>query len=352
MNAMDSVLEALRRAGREGLLPQGAPILLAVSGGADSMALLHAAAQLAPEFGWKLSVGHVHHGWRGREADRDLAFVAEHARRLGFPSFALRRDAGAVARELGLSPEAGARHIRYAALLEMAREAGAGHIATAHQADDAVESHVLAKERRGGLAALAGPRESREDGVVRPLLGVDRKDILEFLEARGISYRRDATNGNLKLSRNRVRRRLAELRSTPGGADVVRALGSEIARLSAQRLELEGLYESRVRPSVRTGPDEVAVDAALLAACPPELQRHAIARLASPFARPGRPPMTGRERETVLERLAAGADFRFEAGRRIRLERRGPTLSIRLRGPVYDSSPAPASDDTNREVTS
>ena len=225
-------------------------VLLAVSGGADSMALLYGAAEVAKETGWRLSIGHVHHGWREREADRDLAFVAEHGRRLGLPSFSLRRDAAAVARELGLSPEAGAREIRYAALFEMAREAGASIVATAHQSDDAVESHVLARERRGGIASLAGPRPARADGVVRPLLGVSREEILGFLAERGIAYRRDASNGNLNLSRNRVRRRLAELRRAPGGADALRALGAEVARLGAERLELESRYEADVRPSV------------------------------------------------------------------------------------------------------
>jgi len=336
---MDPVLAALRRAADEGLIPRGSSVLLAVSGGADSMALLYGAAEVAKETGWALAIGHVHHGWREREADRDLAFVAGHGRRLGLPSFSLRRDAAAVARELGLSPEAGARQIRYAALAEMASEAGASLIATAHQSDDAVESHLIAKERRGGIASLAGPREARADGVVRPLLGVSREDILRFLSERGIAYRRDASNGNLRLSRNRVRRRLAELREAPGGADAVRALGAEVARLGAERLELEARYEAEVRPAASIRPDRVSVDATLLAGLPAELQRLALARLAAPFARPGRPPMTGRERERILARLSSGEDFRFEAGRRIRFERRRGRLSIGLRpvGPVYDS---------------
>ncbi|HEY1434101.1 MAG TPA: tRNA lysidine(34) synthetase TilS [Thermoanaerobaculia bacterium] len=349
---MEAVIAALGRAADERLLPRGASLLLAVSGGADSMALLYGAAEVAKETGWKLSVGHVHHGWRAREADRDLAFVADHARRLGLPSFSLRRDAAAVARELGLSPEAGARHIRYAALAEMAREAGATLIATAHQQDDAVESHVLARERAGGLAALAGPRASRADGVVRPLLGVAREDILQFLAERGIAFRRDASNGNLKLSRNRVRRQLAALRESPGGPAKLRAIGAEIARLGAERLELESEFEARLRPAVRVLADGVAVDAALLAGCAPELQRLAIARLATPFARPGRPPMTGRERERLLALLAEGGDFRFEAGRRIRFERRRGLLRVGLRapGPVYDP-PRPTSTETgSREV--
>ena len=338
MSAMDPVLAALRRAAGDGLIPPGSSVLLAVSGGADSMALLYGASEVAKEKGWALSIGHVHHGWREREADRDLAFVAEHGRRLGLPSYSLRRDAAAVARELGLSPEAGARQIRYTALAEMAREAGATLVATAHQSDDAVETLVLARERRGGLASLAGPREARADGVVRPLLGVSREQILSFLAERGIAYRRDASNGNLNLSRNRVRRRLAELRREPGGAEAVKALGAEVARLGAKRLELEGRYETEVRPAVEVRADGVSVDAVLISGLPADLQRLAMTRLAAPFARPGRPPTTGRERERILDLLGSGKDFRFEAGRRIRFERRGQRLTIGpRRGAVYDS---------------
>lgn len=339
MADMDAVLHALERAVESGLIPLRSSVLLAVSGGADSMGLLYGAVEATRQTGWRLSVGHVHHGWRGREADRDLSFVAEHARRLGLAFSPKRRDARTESRTLGLSPEAGARHVRYEALREIAQEMGALLIATAHQREDAIESHLLARERQGGLAALAGPRERREDGVVRPLLRVTREEILRFLAERGVAFRRDATNGNLRLSRNRIRRRLAALREAEGGEAAMKAIAEEIARLGSERRRLERDYETSVLPGVRFLPDGVVADAALLARSPEELQRLALMRLAAPFARPGRPPMTGRERERLRELLDSGEDFRFEAGRRVRFERRGPALTIRPRDPVpvYDS---------------
>jgi tRNA(Ile)-lysidine synthase len=339
---MDGVLDALERAAATGLIPEDSSVLLAVSGGADSMALLYGAAETASRTNWKLSVGHVHHGWRGREADRDLAFVADHARRLGLP-FAFRRcDARRVASELGLSPEAGARHVRYAALAEMARESGALRIATAHQREDAVESYVLARRRRGGLARLAGPRERRGDGVVRPLLAVRRVEILQFLTARGLGFRRDASNGDLSLERNRARRELSA-----AGEDAISEIAREVSDLADERARLDRDYAHRVAPGVQAQADVTIADAALLARCPAELQRVALERLSAPFARPGRPPMTGRERERILELLGSGADFRFEAGRRIRFERRGGALRIRLRAAA---APAPAVYDSGPEI--
>jgi tRNA(Ile)-lysidine synthase len=304
-------------------MPRGASILLAVSGGADSMALLHGCAELAPETGWRLTVGHVHHGLRGREAGRDLSFVAEHARRLGLPFLERRVDARGGARRLRLSLEAAARHLRYEALLDMAREAGASRVATAHQRDDVAESHRMARGRRGGTARLAGPLEKRRDGVVRPLLAVSREEILAFLASRDIGFRRDASNGNLRFERNRVRREIA---AAP--VDRRERLAASATEHVAARARLDEEFERRVRPRLHFGPGATLADAAFLAACPRDLARRAISEAAAPFARPGHPSFTGREREAILDRLAGGRDFRFEAGRRVRVERCGGLLRV------------------------
>jgi tRNA(Ile)-lysidine synthase len=327
---MDAVIAALRQAAESGLMPPGARVLLAVSGGADSTALLHAAAETARTTGWRLSVGHVHHGWRRREADRDLAFVGENARRLRLPFHFRRRDARAEAKRLKLSPEAGARQVRYAALRDMAADAGAELVATAHHRNDRLETYLLARERRAGLSGLAGPRRRRADGIVRPLLDVSRGDILAFLAARGLTFRRDSSNGDLCLARNRVRRKIARLRAERG-EEALEALTQEVERLARENEELEREFVRRVEPRLFRGPGAVLADAAYLEGCPQPLLRRAIERAALPFALPGRPPLTGREREQILARLSQGCDFRFEAGRRIRFERRGGLLRVAAR---------------------
>jgi hypothetical protein len=228
--------------------------------------------------------------------------------------------------------------VRYDALHEIAREASAERIATAHHEDDALESHLIARERRGSLASLAGPRERRGDGVVRPLLRVSRARILEFLAARAIGYRRDATNGDLRLTRNRVRRELSRW-------DAARRerLAEEVGRLRALRQRLDEELEIRILPTFCDLPGERTADAGLLSASDAELRRTALDRLASPFARPGRSPLTGPEREQLVRLLGGGRNFRFEAGRRMRFERHGEVLRVRLRepepaAPVYHSS--------------
>ena len=323
---MDAVTGALERAAGRGLIPPGTPILLAVSGGADSMALLYGAAELAPTTPWTLTVAHVHHGWRGREADRDLAFVAAHARRLGLPFLSRKRDARAESRRLDLSPEAGARLVRYDALCEMAREAGATRIATAHQREDRIESHLLARRRKGGLASLAGPRESRSDGVVRPLLEVSRAEILEFLERRDLSFRRDASNGDLRLDRNRIRREILGTLEEPDR----RAIARRVERLALRRDELDRDFEERIRPAIAFGRNVVIARAKVLERAAAELARLAVFECAAPFAAPGKPPLTGGEREQILRLLTGGSDFRFEAGRRISFRRHADRFEVRL----------------------
>jgi tRNA(Ile)-lysidine synthase len=344
ISRMDPIILSLRRAAESGLIPPGSPVLLAVSGGADSMALFYGAIEASSETGWALSVGHVHHGWRAREADRDLAFVSGHARRVGLP-FAFRRcDARAAARSLRLSPEAGARHVRYAALAEIAAETGVPLIATAHQRDDAVESHLIARERHGGVARLAGPKERRDDGVVRPLLSVTRKEVLGFLAARGIAFRRDSSNGDLRLHRNRIRRALC----ASGDGSHRAAAAAELDRCGEERRRLEREFAGRIAPALALGTDVSLADAAVLENCSLELRRLALARLAAAFARPGRPPMTGRERERLAELLGAGGDFRFEAGRHIRFERRGSRFSVRASPVSSDSAVYDATEQTSR----
>ncbi|MEP6767778.1 MAG: tRNA lysidine(34) synthetase TilS [Acidobacteriota bacterium] len=344
---MDPLLQALARAASTGLLPPGGSILLAVSGGADSLSLLHAAAELAPRFQWRLAAGHVHHGWRGREADFDLAFVSDHARRLGLPFLSRRADARAASRDQGLSPEAGARHVRYAALAGMRREAGADSVATAHHAGDALESYLLARDRRGGVASLAGPRERREDGVVRPMLEVTRAGIVEYLGSRGLTWRRDRTNGDLRLARNRIRRRIA------AAAPSLRQEWEDgAAECRRRRDALDASFAAVIAPALRRGPGTALIDAKLLETCPADLQRLALEAAAAPFSRRGHPPMTGREREQVRERLASGKDFHFEAGRRIAIRRRGGLLSFGLseRGAqVYDLVQLPAGEIVHGE---
>jgi tRNA(Ile)-lysidine synthase len=195
--------------GRLGLA--GRSVLVAVSGGIDSCALAHLLHELHEPERLKLSIGHVNHGLRGEESEADEAAVRGLAAGLGLPVRAARIDperlrAGRSSRERSTLQEA-ARILRYRALRDLARGLGASRIATAHTADDQVETVLLRLLRGTGPDGLGGIPERSPDGqIVRPLLRVPRSEIERFARERGLRWREDASNEQLHYARNRLRR--------------------------------------------------------------------------------------------------------------------------------------------------
>lgn len=206
--AGETLLTATVRAtaARHRMLLPGDRVLVAVSGGPDSVALLHALHLLAAPDALSLHVAHVHHGLRP-EADQDAAFVEELAGRFGLP---VSVDRVTVALGGGRSPEEAARLARYRALERRATLIGAGRIAVGHTADDQAETVLMRLLQGAGPLGLAGipPVRGR---VVRPLLEATRAMVLAHLHAYGLPWIEDATNADPKFLRNRLRHDLLPL---------------------------------------------------------------------------------------------------------------------------------------------
>ena len=182
----------------------GMTVLVAVSGGPDSMALLHATRILASRFGFSICAGHVEHGIRERSRE-DADFVRERCEQAGV-SFRMRSvDAPGYAQEKKLSLEDAARRLRYDALFAMAKEAGAARIALAHHMDDQAETVLMHLFRGSALGGFCGMRPLREDGVIRPMLSVRREEVLVYCRENGIEYRIDETNADARYLRNALR---------------------------------------------------------------------------------------------------------------------------------------------------
>jgi len=186
-------------------VPDAADLVLAVSGGADSSALLHGAAALAADRGWTLTVAHLDHGLRSGSA-ADAEAVQRTAKAMGLATEIDRVDVGALARAEHRSLEDAGRQARYRFLERVAEARGSGTlIATAHTADDQAETVLLRLIRGAGLRGVRGI-PARRGRIVRPLLRERRADLRRLLDAAGISYLIDPSNEEVAAAaRNRVR---------------------------------------------------------------------------------------------------------------------------------------------------
>ncbi|MBQ6536737.1 MAG: tRNA lysidine(34) synthetase TilS [Firmicutes bacterium] len=185
----------------EKLLPAGCVVLAAVSGGIDSMVMADILFRLRRELQMDLAIASFDHGLRP-DSGSDVAFVRSWAEHRGLPFFSGAKDVAALSD--GKNVEDLARRERYAFLRSVAAKVGPCVIATAHHRGDQAETVLLHLLRGSGVTGLAGIHPSR-DGVVRPLLCVDRNDIADYAAANGIEYREDSTNSSTKYLRNRIR---------------------------------------------------------------------------------------------------------------------------------------------------
>ncbi len=249
----------------------GDRLAVAVSGGADSVALLCLLLELRAEFGIVLSVAHVNHKLRGEESDEDARFVGGLARQHGV-ELHVREAPVDAARDSGI--EAAARKLRYDFFRELAREGRVAKIATAHTLDDQAETVLLRVFRGTGIRGLAGihPRivfeeQGRAFGeLVRPLLGFRRAALQEFLRERNQSWREDSSNLDVAFLRNRVRHRLLPMIGEEFGEAAIEHMSelAEIARAEEEHWECghpevraQGVGagdEARQAASLRVGP--------------------------------------------------------------------------------------------------
>lgn len=189
-------------------------VLVACSGGADSVALLLEFVRLRTE-GTVATVvaAHLDHGIRGAEAKRDADFVEALCKRLNVPFVLETADIPAVSKEQGLSMETAARNVRYAFLERIRKERGLQWIATAHHADDQAETMLLHLLRGSGLNGLCGMRY-RSGTLIRPFLRYSKQELLRYLTERGEPYCTDSTNAEEAWTRNRIRHRLMPVLET------------------------------------------------------------------------------------------------------------------------------------------
>ncbi len=230
--------DALYRAARAALLgpcrvARGSTVLVACSGGPDSLALLSVLSELARTLRLRLVVAHLDHGMRGPAGAADARAVARRARAFGLEAVIGRADGAAWMRARGHGGEDGLRRLRRAFLVRAARRVGADAIALGHTADDQAETVLLRLARGTGLAGLAAMRP-RRGRIVRPLLFASRADVRAHLASRGLRARVDATNRDRAFRRNYVRHEIL-----PRLAHLNPRIGEALAGLAARAASLD-----------------------------------------------------------------------------------------------------------------
>jgi tRNA(Ile)-lysidine synthase len=267
------------------LIRKAETVLCAVSGGPDSVALLTILKEIneMQDLGWKIHIAHFNHGLRGKEADADEAFVKSLAEKLQLPFHRGAADVKALRKAEGLSLEEAARKARHAWLRETALGLGAADkglkIALGHNLDDQAETILHRIIRGTGLRGLKGMapirRLSKKHDLyaVRPLIEVEREEIESFLKDRQLEFRTDATNADVSLTRNRLRRKLIpmiEKEFNPRVKTALVKLGQTAGSFYLLLREIaDEVYENT---KMLGGEDEVCLSVEEFAKLPPAIQ--------------------------------------------------------------------------------
>lgn len=296
-------LEAvLARALRDAGVAPGDGIVVAVSGGLDSIVLLDLLGRVEAPGDLHLHVAHLDHGLRPESA-ADARFVAARAERLGLPAAVERVDVAARARRSGRSLEEEGRAARYE-LFERVRElAGCRWVAVGHHADDQAETMLLRLLRGSGPTGLGAMSPVRAPGVIRPLLGATRAQIRDYAIRAGLEFREDRSNRDLSVPRNRVRHRLLPglRRSNPA---VVEALSRTASLLRDEDDYLDGVSREAARDVLmQRDPEGVTLDARRLLGYHIAVRRRVLRQYIQEFAHPV--PVSRSAVEAVVE--AAGS---------------------------------------------
>ena len=325
---------ALRTIRKHQLFPAGARVLVALSGGADSVALLHVLRALAADGAVTLAgAAHLNHLLRGDDAEGDEQFCRGLAAAWDLPLVVERVDVAGAARDRRRSVEDTARALRYAFLLRAADRLSADAVAVGHTRDDQAETFLLRLLRGSGSRGLGGIRP-RAGRVVRPLLEISRADLRAYAAAHGLPWREDATNQDRSIPRNRIRHELLpQLETYAPGIAATLARTAALLREDDEYLTAEAAAHGGA--VVRERGERTLLDAARLTALPPALASR-VALLALETRAPGR--HLGFEHVQKVLELAAGAEgdaaaLPGQVGRRTRT-----TVELALPPPVAFSN--------------
>ncbi|MDK2820626.1 MAG: tRNA(Ile)-lysidine synthase [Clostridia bacterium] len=302
---------------RYNLLIPGDKVVVGVSGGPDSLALLHSLKSLQEEFGFKIHVAHLNHGLR-QEASADAEFVQKLAAKWSLPVTIKTEDVLSYQKEHHLSLEAAAREVRYSFFEHVATEVKASKIAVGHQADDQAETVLLNLLRGSGLTGLKAmlPKSGR---LIRPLLFVRRSEVELYCKNLGLNPREDVTNNDPAFRRNKIRHQLMPLLAKEYNPAIINVLSRTAIILQEDEEVLSNLAKkalSNVKKREENG--KLVLDRQEYLGLPPGLQRRVLRLAAANLGRKVSFKQVEEAREVVdkCSVITWPGDLRIEVNRR------------------------------------
>ena len=287
------------------MLAPGDRVLVGVSGGPDSMALLHLLGRVSSQWNLTLGVAHLNHCLRGAAADNDAETVRRAAKNLGYPYHACRARVMRVKRMLGLSLEEAGRRVRYAFFNKVMTSTGYNKLALGHHMDDNAEQVLMALLRGAGPRGLSGIVPVREHRIIRPLIEARRAQIEEYVKAAGIHCVTDASNEDTRFVRNRVRKDLLPLLASTYNPQIVPHLNRLADVLRAEESWVTGIVRTQYEKMVkRRDQNSVSLSVQRLKDSPPALTRRIIRMALDALV--GNSHRTGFVHIQSLQRLVGG----------------------------------------------
>ncbi|MEA3230294.1 MAG: tRNA lysidine(34) synthetase TilS [Thermodesulfobacteriota bacterium] len=311
------------------MLQSGDAVLIGVSGGPDSVALLHLLMEIGPDFNLTLAIVHLNHDLRGAASDRDADFVAALAQRLNLALFSERRDVLCYRRRHRLSVETAARHVRYAFFSEIMEAHGFNKIALGHHMNDNAELVLMNLFRGSGPTGLSGIPPVRDNKIIRPLIDLTRRQIMDYLIREEHDYVIDASNADRRYLRNRIR---SELLPTLA-AEYNRGLVYSLNKMAAVFRSEDRWIEQTLAPIFDTclierTRNKIIFSIPAMADLDPAIQRRLFRRAIKLLAGDLRRISFGNI-EAVLALLAAGQSWKsIDLPHRIRVSRTDKALAF------------------------
>jgi tRNA(Ile)-lysidine synthase len=261
------------------MLSPGDRIVVAVSGGPDSVCLLSVLHALAEELDLILHIAHLDHLFRGKESADEALFVAALAKKMGIPATIEKIDVPAFCHEQGLSSQEGARIARYEFLNTVAKSIKASRIATGHTADDQAETLIMRLLRGAGVSGLSAIPPIR-GAVVRPLIEITRAEVLEYLKEAGLEFKTDPSNIKPVYTRNRIRMDILPVLKQ-FNPRIVETLAAEAALLREENEAVEIYLESISSGVINTNKNEIALIRGRFNALPRAFRRRLLRKAAA-----------------------------------------------------------------------